>query len=78
MSRSEPEERVEGEATVWPVLALLWSASAVRVGAALHAGETFGWEATLALLAVLIGAVAFAVWMWRRRDARPLPPQPRR
>jgi hypothetical protein len=78
MTRSEPEDRAEAEPAVWPVLALLWSVSAVRVAGALYTEETFGWEATLASLAMLLGAVAFAVWWWRRRHARSLPPPPQR
>ena len=57
---------------MWPVLALLWSVSLVRVGGALYTGETFGWEATLAALAVLLGAVASVIWWLHRSHARSL------
>ncbi|MEJ7733168.1 MAG: hypothetical protein WKG00_28735 [Polyangiaceae bacterium] len=78
MARSEAEDRSDGEAAVWPVLALLWSVSAVRVAGALYTGETFGWEATLASLAVLLGTVACVVWWWRRRHARSIEGTPPR
>ena len=78
MTRTGPEPQVEGRATVWPVLFLLWSVSLVRVAGALWSHETFGPGATLATLAVLVGPVALAVWTIRHRQARSLREPPER
>lgn len=54
-------------AHLWPALGLVWLASAVRVVLALHLGEAFGAEATLALGAFL-GLPGLA-WAGVRRRA---------
>jgi hypothetical protein len=51
---SAPEEPT-GDQDLWPVLAALWTASAVRIAGALWMHQVFGAEATLALGMLLLG-----------------------
>lgn len=46
--------------------AMLIVAGGARVGVGVYAGETFGGEATLAVIAALLG-VALLIATWRRR-----------
>ncbi len=41
------------DADLWPVFALVWIVCGLRVLAAVHAGEAFGADATIALGAVV-------------------------
>ena len=63
-----PSRFRESAAELWPILALLWVASAARVALGLAAHEAFGAEATLALACVVL--VPWFLWS-EVRSSRP-------
>jgi hypothetical protein len=73
---SEREEEQCPNGDLLPVLAVVWMGSVVRVAAAVGGRETFGGEATLALITAVIISFMFiqGAWWFIQRAGRPAPP----